>query len=87
MRRRQELAQAVILTLLLAGAVLVSNVMIKGVLLLLFSSIFIFNILSILKVKREDKYIARVLYGLLLFLVSVLALTSIYMIITSIIKF
>jgi len=86
MRRRHDLTKSVILALLLACAVLIGNVIIKSILLLLFSGIFIFHILSILKMKKEDKYIARVLYGLLLFLVSVLALTSIYMIATSIIK-
>jgi len=86
MRRRHDLTKSVILALLLACAVLIGNVIIKSILLLLFSVVFIFHILSLLKIKKEDKYIARVLYGLLLFLVSVLALTSIYMIATSIIK-
>ncbi len=86
MRKRRELTQSVILAVTLIFSVLISNLIIKGILLLIFSGILIFNILSILKKDREDKYIARVLYGLLLFLVSVLALASVYMIITSFVE-
>ncbi len=86
MMKRYDIAQTVILALLLAFAVAIGNVIIKGILLLLFSGLMIINIINILKKKREDKYIARVLYGLLLFLVSILALTSIYMIAATIIE-
>lgn len=86
MRKHQDLTQIIILIILAVLALIISNVIIKGSLLLLFSGILVFNILSALKTHKEDRYIARVWFGLLLFLVSVLALASIYMIVTSFVE-
>lgn len=86
MERRRNIAQVVILILFLALAIFIGNVIAKGILLFLFSAGMIFNIITTLKKKKDDKYIAKVLYGLLLFLTSVLALASIYMIAATIIE-
>jgi hypothetical protein len=86
MERRRNIAQAVILILFLTLAILIGNAIAKGILLFLFSAGMIFNIITILKKKKDDKYIAKVLYGLLLFLTSVLALASVYMVVVTIIE-
>lgn len=85
MEKRYDIIHAVIMVLLLAAACFISNAIVKGILLLLFSAVLIFNTILKLKTKKVDKIRGKIFYGILLFLDSVLALASIYVIISAII--
>lgn len=85
MGRRYDIVQAVILVLFLVAAGFIGNSIVKGILLLLFSAVLIISTVSKLKKKKDDKVKSKIFYGILLFLDSVLALASIYVIISSIV--
>lgn len=86
MERRYDIAHSVILVLFLVVASFISNSIVKGILLLLFSAVLIFNTVTKLKMKKDDKIRGRIFYAVLLFLDSILALASLYVVITAIIE-
>lgn len=85
MKRRYDITHAVILVLFLIIANFIGNAIIKGILLLLFSGVLIFNTVVKLKVKKDDKFRDKIFLGILLFLDSVLALGSVYVIISALV--
>lgn len=85
MERRYDIVQAAILILFLVAAGFIGNSIVKGILLLLFSAVLIFSTVSKLKKKKDDKIKSKIFYGILLFLDSVLALASLYVIISSVV--
>jgi hypothetical protein len=86
MKRRYDIAHAVILVLFLVIASFIGNALIKGILLLLFSAVLLFNTILTLKMKKNDKFTYKIFYGILLFLDSVLALGAIFVIVSSIVE-
>ena len=84
MVRRYDVLHAVILILFLAIANIIGNSIVKGILLLLFSSVLIFNSLLILMQKKEDILRNKIFYGILLFLNILLAIGAISVIIAAI---
>jgi len=78
MKRRFELLFAAILVILLVIAFFINNSIIKGILLLLFTGVLIYNTVMKLKGKPEIKFRAKFFYGILLFLEVVLALGAIF---------
>lgn len=86
MKKHWDLIQALILVSFLVIAILIGNMILRGVLLLLFSTILIINTIIALKSKADDKFSLKFFYGILLFLEFVLAFSSLFVIISSIIK-
>lgn len=84
MVRRYDVLHAVILILILAIANIIGNSIVKGILLLLFSAVLIFNSLLILMQKKEDILRNKIFYGILLFLNILLAIGAIIVIIAAI---
>lgn len=85
MNRKYDIAYSLILILFLVVAVFIGNSIFKGILLLIFSTVLIFNTILKLKHKSEGRITGMILYGILLFLNSILALGSIYIIVSSVI--
>lgn len=81
MKNKFDLILAIILVLILTIAVFIGNAVVKGILLLLFSGVLIFNTVSRLKGSPEDKFKRRFFFGILLFLEFVLALSAVIVII------
>jgi hypothetical protein len=86
MKKHWDLIQALILIAFLVIAILIGNMILRGILLLLFSTILIINTVIALKSKSDDKFSLKFFYGILLFLEFVLAFSSLFVIISSIIK-
>lgn len=85
MNRKYDIAYALILILFLVVAIFIRNSIFKGILLLLFSAVLLFNTILKLKHRKDDKFPRMIFYGILLFLNSILAVGSIYVIILSIV--
>jgi hypothetical protein len=85
MKRRYDITHAVILILFLVVANFLGNAILKGILLLLFSGILVFNAVTKLKQKKEDKFTDKILLGILLFLDSVLVLGSVFVIVSAVV--
>lgn len=83
MKRIYDVAHAILLVLFLVIANFVSNAIIQGVFLLLFSVILIVNTVFKLISKKDDKFKGKIFYGILLFLDAVLAVGAIFVIITA----
>jgi hypothetical protein len=86
MKRRYDITHAVILILFLVVANFLGNAIIKGILLLLFSGILVFNTVMKLKQKKENKFTDKILLGLLLFFDSILVLGSVFVIVSAIME-
>lgn len=86
MKRRYDITHAVILILFLVVANFLGNAIIKGILLLLFSGVLVFNTVMKLKQKKENKFTDKILLGLLLFFDSILVLGSVFVIVSAIME-
>ena len=86
MKRRYDIVHAIILVLFLVLANFIGNAIVKGLLLLLFSTALIINTIVKLKMKKNDKIADKIFYGILLFLDVVLAAGSIYVIVSAILE-
>ncbi|HWT76211.1 MAG TPA: hypothetical protein VN258_16045 [Mobilitalea sp.] len=86
MKRRFELIIAVILVLVLIAAGLISNAIVKGILLLIFAAALIFNTVLKIKGKTENRFKDKFFYGILLFLEVVLALGAVFVIVSAILE-
>lgn len=85
MEKRYDIIHAVILVLFLVVAVFIGNAIVKGILLLLFSGVLIFSTIIKLMKKKDDKIKGKIFYGILLFLDSMLALSSVFVIASAIV--
>ena len=83
MNRRYDILHAIILILFLVVANFVGNAMMKGVLLFLFSAVLIINTVMKFKMKKDDKFKSKFFYGILLFLEVMLAVGSIFVMVSS----
>lgn len=86
MKKWYDFIHIVILVLLLIIANAIGNSLIKGILLLLFSGVLIFNAVMKLIQKKEDKFREKFLYGILLFMDVILAILSIFVIVSAILE-
>ncbi len=86
MKRRYDITHAVILILILVVAYFIGNTIIRGILLLLFSVILVWNTVAKLRMKKEDRFTDKIFLGILLFLDSILVLGSVYIIVSSFIE-
>lgn len=87
MERLYDIAHVVILVLFLIVAGFINNAIVKGILLLIFSAILVYSTITKIKmVKKNGKLRSKVFYGILLFLDSVLALGSLYVVISAIVE-
>jgi hypothetical protein len=86
MTRRYDILHAIILLLFLIIANFIGNAIIKGILLLLFSSILMINTTMKLVSKKNGKLRSKFFYCVLLLLDVILAAASIYVIAISIIE-
>ncbi len=84
MKRIYDITHGVILVLILVVAVVINNSIIKGILLLLFSGVLLFNTIIKLKTKMDEKFTEKIFYGILLFIEVILALGALYTIILGI---
>jgi len=84
LKKRYDVIHAVILVLFLIIASLIGNALIKGILLLLFSGVLIFNTVMKLVIKKDDKFREKYLFGILLFFDLLLAIGAIFVIVTAI---
>ncbi len=86
MKRRYDIVHAIILVLFLVFANFIGNAIVKGLLLLLFSTVLIINTIVKLRMKKNDKITDKIFYGILLLLDVVLAVGSIYVIVSAILE-
>lgn len=86
MKKRYDITHAVILILFLVIANFLGNAILKGILLLLFSGILVFNAVSKLRQKKDDRFTDKIFLGILLFLDSMLLLGSVFVIISAIME-
>ncbi len=77
MKRRYDAISTTILLLLLILTIFIGNAVIKGIVLLLFSSYLIFSTALKLKEKWKGKLGDRIFFGLLLLLNVILAIAAI----------
>lgn len=81
-----DLIYSVILLVILLIAYLIGNAIVTGILLFVFSVILGFNTAIKLKNSMDGKFQAKFLYSLLLFLDIVLAVSSMFVVITAFIE-
>lgn len=86
MKSKYDYLYAGILVLLLIAACIINNAIIKGILLLLFSGVLLFNTITKLNAKKEDRFRVKLFLGILLFFDSVLLLSSIYVVVSAILE-
>ena len=84
MKRQYDVLHAIILLLFLVLASFIGNPIIKGVLLLLFSTVLTINTAFKLKSKLREKLSDKLFYGVLLLLDLLLFLGAMVVIISSI---
>jgi hypothetical protein len=85
MKKRYDFLHTAILILFLVIAYFIGNAILRGILLLVFSGVLMFNTIVKLKTVKSDKIRDKILYGILLFLDSVLLLGAIYVIVSAMI--
>lgn len=81
-----DLLYSLALIVILLIAYLIGNAIVTGFLLLIFSAVLGVNTAIKLKNNMESKFRAKFFYGLLLFLDIVLAISSLFVIVTAIIE-
>jgi hypothetical protein len=84
LKKRFDIIYVILLVLFLVIAYFIGNAIIKGILLLLFSGVLIINTVVKLWQKKNDKFRARFMFGILLFLEVILALGAVFVIISGI---
>ena len=84
MKRKYDFLHTIILISFLIVACFIENAIIKGILLLLFSSVLFGNTVIKLITKKNDKLSVKFFYGVLLFLDTILTVVSIYVIVTAV---
>ncbi len=85
MKKRFDFLHTAVLILFLVIAYFIGNAILKGILLLVFSCVLMFNTIVRLRTLKSDKIRDKILYGILLFLDSVLLLSAIYVIVSAMI--
>ncbi len=85
MKRRFDYLYAIILVLLLVTACLINNPIIRGIALLLFSGVLVYNMIMKLKLNQSDKFSVKFFLGILLFVDVLLALEAIFIIVTALV--
>lgn len=86
MKRRFDYLFAIILVLLLVLAIMIGNGVFKGIFLFAFSGILIINTVLILRGKQDNKFKNKFFLGVLLFLEVILAISSLFVIISAFIN-
>jgi hypothetical protein len=86
LKRRYDVIHGIILILFLVIAIFIGNAIIKGILLLLFSGVLIFNTVVKLIQKKDDGFKDKFFYGILLFLDVILALLALFVIVSAILE-
>lgn len=84
MKRQYDALHAIILLAFLILASFISNAVIRGVMLLLFSTVLTVNTAFKLKAKLKEKLSDKIFYGVLLFLDLLLFLGAMVVIISAI---
>lgn len=84
MKKIYDIVTAFVLLLLLVIGYFIDNAIVRGVLLLLFSASLIFITVMRLRVKMKDRFGGKFVYGILLFLELILAISATYVIVTAI---
>lgn len=84
MVKRYEIVHSLILILFLVIAYLVGNSILKGILLLLFSAVLIYNTIIKLNIRGVERLGHKVFYGILLFLDILLAIGALVVIISAV---
>lgn len=84
MKRRYDVLHAIVMILFLVIANFINNALVKGILLLVFSAVLTFNTAFQWKNKRDDKFVNKFFYGVLLILDIILVIAAISVIVISI---
>ncbi|MBB2184688.1 hypothetical protein H0486_17620 [Lachnospiraceae bacterium MD1] len=84
MKRRYDVLHAIVMILFLVIANFINNALVKGILLLVFSAVLTFNTAFQWKDKRDDKFVNKFFYGVLLILDIILVIAAISVIVISI---
>lgn len=81
MKRRYDVLHAIVMILFLVIANFINNALVKGILLLVFSAVLTFNTAFQWKDKRDDKFVNKFFYGVLLILDIILVIAAISVIV------
>lgn len=86
MKKRFDILLAVLLVLFLVAAVFINSILIRGIMLLMFSLILIANTLWSLLLSMKGKVKDVVIYSILLFFETALAIGSILVIVNTVLR-
>lgn len=85
MKKKYDIAIALILLLLLVIGYFVGNAVIRGIILFVFSAALIINTILKLRAKMDGRFGVKFFYGILLFLEGILAIAAFYVTVTAIV--
>lgn len=86
MKKWNDFIHIIILVLVLVIANFIGNSLLKGIMLFAFSGLLVFNTVMKLRLKKDDRFKDKFLYGILLFLDVILALLSVFVIVSAILE-